>query len=260
MLQIRSRNRLGFSLFELLVVIAIIGFLVGMLLVAVQKAREAAARISCVNNLKQMGLACHTYHDANENLPSETPKAPGGNAPQSFYIYLLPYVEQQNAIVDKTGTPATKGTPIKLFLCPSRRTVAVGSRRDYGYGGTKAVNTAVLNAPAFTTLAAITNANGTSNTALLTHVWMDPKNYSGNPADPTDKGWASLNNNRDARTDLADTNASGSNTALGGPHPNVNPFLFCDGHVQNIPYPWKPAKGTIAYIWGYDNVAPIDLP
>src|SRR5208283_4296463 len=96
MSQHSSLKRRGFTLIELLVVIAIIGVLVGMLMVAVQKAREAAARISCVNNLRQMTLACHTFHDANENLPSEVPNAPGGGQPQSFYIYLLPYVEQQN--------------------------------------------------------------------------------------------------------------------------------------------------------------------
>src|SRR5208283_15403 len=173
MSQHSSLKRRGFTLIELLVVIAIIGVLVGMLMVAVQKAREAAARISCVNNLKQMTLACHTFHDALEYLPSERAPAPGQQGPQNVFIYLLPYIEQQN------NQPGQNAVPIKLYLCPSRRTAAVGTKRDYGYGGQGAVDTAVFANPAFCTLGQITNCNGTSNTALLSHVWMAPKTYSG---------------------------------------------------------------------------------
>ncbi len=125
--------RRGFTLIELLVVIAIIGILVGLLLPAVQKVREAAARAQCKNNLKQMGLAFHNYHATTGSFPpgftsrATATDGPGLGPGWGWSAYLLPYLEQDNLyrridfgrdIADPVNAPARQ-TSLRIFLCPS---------------------------------------------------------------------------------------------------------------------------------------------
>ncbi len=126
--------RVGFTLVELLVVIAIIGILVGLLLPAVQAAREAARRMSCSNNLKQIGLALHNYESAHKVLPPSTVSI-GGSAsqPWSAHAFIIPYLEGSNisALINyglgyHDGTNKSMFPPsgiatvrVPVFLCPS---------------------------------------------------------------------------------------------------------------------------------------------
>jgi prepilin-type N-terminal cleavage/methylation domain-containing protein/prepilin-type processing-associated H-X9-DG protein len=221
--------RKAMTLIELLVVIAIIAVLIGLLVPAVQKVREAANRMACTNNLKQLGLALHNYHDTNRRFPPVKVQGPllqagvPGPTKHGLGVFILPFIEEKALYAQyrwdvgagDQGNQAVGAAPLKIFQCPSaeaNRYMTFGTFEKYGgkgacgdYAPTEGVDPVlaskdsykgVLELNVFTRIADITD--GASNTILLTEDAGRPRAWlagrSGDDQAVTGCGWCGYNN------------------------------------------------------------------
>lgn len=289
----------GFTLIELLVVIAIIAILIALLVPAVQKVREAAARTQSSNNLKQIGLAVHAFYDVLKRLPYNGRKN-GGTAPYTYTLngasyggwansnmpgsgswayQILPYLEQQALFNQETnGDGSGPLNPLAVFLCPGRSRTGFANTGNTGPQTDYCINPYINQPQATVPTSGVENAqdtrrtlagivDGTSNVLFAGHGYIATAHYT--RQDGTTEWFRGIMNAGERNTARTAAGSSllsfqrdgtaNTGDVWGGPFPQGALFVMADGTVRLFPYSVV-GSGGLAKFLDPDDGAPVQLP
>lgn len=280
----RAKQRGAFTLIELIVVMAIVAILIGLLLPAVQRIRESAARIRCGNSLRQIVLAAHHAHDVNGSFPPGVGYWPGPSGYGTFHFHLLPFLEQSSLYEQSyyqgvyfVGNNQVFAQTVHNFICPSDPSAAEGQAMDL-LGNTWGVSSYAVNAqvacdvntsgslssPQYYATLSATFPDGTSNTILMTEKYAQCFNssypaggdywgyyYTGSYLQPYHPGfevsWNSYSFGPASKFQVMPNPYNGScdPTLASSPHPGGIQIALADGSLRFL------SDNVTMYTWWY---------